>query len=125
MVDTIYGLGRPVLIRENVGRGLLVFGDETQGVGVGGRRYPDGIMRVLSAMYGDGVLGRSVTWVYGVLHDVLREGYGMPWRSLTGGYWVHWNMERRLFVMKRSPNVAGTRRYSPFRPAREGERMEI
>jgi alpha-1,6-mannosyltransferase len=119
VIDTVYSPGRPRIVGGEVGRGLLVLG---QGEG---RRYPDGIARVLGAMYGDGVLGRMAVWVYGVLHDVAREGYGLPVASLTGGRWVHWNMERKLFVMKRSPNLGSTRRYSPFRPPTEGERMEF
>ena len=126
VVDTIYGLGRPVVIGPGVGRGLLVLGgvgdeeDDTAAlescVGgddggclprMGGRRYPDGIMRVLEAVYGGegGVLGRVVVGVYAVVHDVLREGWGLGGWSAAGGWWVHWGMERRLSVMKRGEGM--------------------
>ena len=110
IVDTVSSLGRPVLIGKHVGRGLLVLGDLKDRVppnmgGEGVRRYPDGISRVLEAAYGDGMVGKCVTWVYGVVHDVLREGYGIGGVSSTGGRWVHWNMERRLYVLKRGEGM--------------------
>ncbi len=116
VVDTIHALGRPVLIGPSVGRGLLVMGDEDESPVVescvgrdderglprrGGSRHPDGMMRVLEAAYGEKLVGRAVVRLYGVVHDLLREGWGLGRRSLTKGWWVHWNMEKKLYVMKR------------------------
>ena len=128
VIDKIHGLGRPVLIGPSIGRGLLVLGDEAAPPRAetcegeddrrcwprrGVRRYPDGIMRVLEAAYGDGVVGRTVRWLYGVVHDVLREGWGVGGASATRGWWVHWNMERRLYVLKRGEGM-------PLKPQRQG-----
>ena len=123
VVDTIYGLGRPVVIGPRVGRGLLVMGDEEvaprwescvdghwhdderclprRGV----RRYPDGVMRVLEAAYGEGWVGKMAVGMYGVVHDVVREGWGLGGWSATRGRWVHWGMERRLYAMKRGEGM--------------------
>ena len=95
VVDKIASLGRPRVLGPDVGRGLLVLGDGE------GRREKDGVGKMIEAMYGR-KLGGVMSWAYGVMHDVLREGYGMPdGRSLTGGSWVHWGMEWKLYVLKR------------------------
>ena len=117
VIDTIHGLGRPMVIPPDTGRGLLVMGNlrpaecvgqelERCVEGKGERRWPDGIMRVLEAMYGDGVVGRGVRWGYAVVHDVVREGWGLGGQSLTGGWWVHWSMERRSYVLKRGEGMS-------------------
>ncbi|RMZ90783.1 hypothetical protein DV736_g1968, partial [Chaetothyriales sp. CBS 134916] len=97
IVDKIAGLGsKPIVLDPSIGRGTLVLGGET-------RREKDGITRLLENMYG-GItpsLATWASWVYGVVHDVLREGYGGT-HSLTAGYWLHWGPEWKLYVMKRS-----------------------
>lgn len=98
VVDKVYGLGRPSVLAPDVGRGLLVLGSKEN------RREDDGLSRLLGNMY-----GHAGKWVYGVLHDVLREGYGIDrilgskgrdW-SLTRGWWLHWALEPKLFILKR------------------------
>ena len=96
VVDKIPGLGRPSVSRPDVGRGLVVLGDKAE------RREDDGVSRLVEAMY-----GRWMMVAYGILHDVLREGYGLEKVlgrrvSLTLGWWVHWELETKLFIMKKA-----------------------
>lgn len=96
VVDKIPGLGRPRILRPDVGRGPLVLGTKAE------RREEDGISRLVGAMYG--------SWaktLYGVLHDFLREGYGVDRViqrrvSLTQGWWLHWGLETKLYILKRA-----------------------
>ncbi|KIW20106.1 hypothetical protein PV08_00681 [Exophiala spinifera] len=94
VVDTIPGLGKPHILRPDVGRGLLVLGPRAA------RREEDGISKIAAEMYGP--VGK---WIYGVVHDVLREGYGLDallgrrW-SWTEGWWVHWGLETKLYILK-------------------------
>lgn len=99
VVDKVPGLGRPSVLGPDVGRGLLVLGPQER------RREDDGLSRLVGSMY-----GHAGKWVYGVLHDVLREGYGIDrilgstgrdW-SLTRGWWLHWALEPKLFILKRA-----------------------
>lgn len=101
------------VLRPEEGRGCLVLdqeervgeGDEGRRGGVGGcrsKREADGLMRLVEAVY-----GRWAGRVYGVVHDVLREGWGVSRIlgrefSWTKGWWVHWGLEWKLYVMKRS-----------------------
>ncbi|KAI1618098.1 alpha-1,6-mannosyltransferase [Exophiala viscosa] len=95
VVDKIPGLGKPKILRPDVGRGLLVLGPKQQ------RREDDGFSRLTEAMYGS-----AAKWAYGVVHDVLREGFGADkllgksW-SWTMGWWVHWGLETKLYILKR------------------------
>lgn len=95
VVDKVPGLGKPQILRPGVGRGLLVLGSKRQ------RREDDGLSRLTETMYGP--VGK---WTYGVLHDILREGFGADkllgkrW-SWTKGWWVHWGLEPKLFITKR------------------------
>lgn len=100
VVDRVFGLGKPSVLSPDTGRGLLVLGPKEK------RRQDDGLSRLLGSMY-----GHAGKWAYGVLHDVLREGYGMDrvlgsilkgrdW-SLTRGWWLHWSLEPKLFILKR------------------------
>lgn len=102
VVDRVPGLGsRPRVLPPDVGRGLLVSGPKQR------RREDDGLSRLAGAMYGD--VGR---WLYGFLHDVLREGYGVDrvlgqqW-SWTRGWWLHWGLETKLYVLKRAEGGRG------------------
>lgn len=94
VIDKVPALGKPRVLRPDVGRGLLVLGSERE------RREEDGLSRLVGAMYGD-----AVQWVYGVVHDVVREGYGVRrflgtrW-SWTRGWWLHWGLETKLYVLK-------------------------
>ncbi|KAL6248896.1 Dol-P-Man:Man(7)GlcNAc(2)-PP-Dol alpha-1,6-mannosyltransferase [Rhinocladiella similis] len=90
IVDKIPGLGNPRILNPDVGRGLLVLGPKTA------RREEDGLSRIADATYGE--MGK---WVYGVVHDVLREGYGCNW-SWTKGWWIHWGLEPKLYILKSS-----------------------
>ncbi|KIW48182.1 uncharacterized protein PV06_00796 [Exophiala oligosperma] len=96
VVDKIPGLGRPRVVGPDVGRGLLVLGPK------GARRQEDGLSRIADEIYG----GTMAKWVYGVAHDVLREGYGLDvllntsnW-SWTKGWWIHWGLETKLYILK-------------------------
>ncbi|KIW65679.1 hypothetical protein PV04_07915 [Phialophora macrospora] len=96
VVDRVPGLGRPRAVRPDVGRGLLVLGAKEE------RRDHDGLAQLLDAMYGG-----WAKQVYGVLHDVVREGYGLERIlgrrvSLTMGWWVHWGLETKLYILKRA-----------------------
>ncbi|EXJ88305.1 hypothetical protein A1O1_05235 [Capronia coronata CBS 617.96] len=101
VVDKIPGLGRPRVLDPSTGRGRLVFGPKTQ------RRQDDGLSRLVGAMYGDGE-----KWVYGVFHDLLREGvgaeevFGSHW-SWTKGWWLHWGLETKLYILKRASGSGG------------------
>jgi alpha-1,6-mannosyltransferase len=96
VVDRIPGLGRPKGVRPDVGRGLLVLGAKEE------RREDDGLARLVGAVYGG-----WAKQVYGVLHDVVREGYGLERIlgrrvSLTRGWWLHWGLETKLYILKRA-----------------------
>ncbi|OAP63542.1 hypothetical protein AYL99_02769 [Fonsecaea erecta] len=95
VVDKVPALGAPRIMAPDVGRGLLVLGDKEDGE----RREDDGLSRLVEAMY-----GKTMKTVYGVVHDVLREGYGgmLPRASWTGGWWVHLGLENRLYILKRA-----------------------
>ncbi|ETI25859.1 hypothetical protein G647_02636 [Cladophialophora carrionii CBS 160.54] len=96
VVDKVPSLGQPSVLRPDVGRGLLVLGAKEE------RREDDGLARLVAAMYG--------AWAkraYGVVHDILREGYGLDRIlgrriSLTMGWWVHWGLETKLYILKRA-----------------------
>ncbi|KAK5037469.1 Dol-P-Man:Man(7)GlcNAc(2)-PP-Dol alpha-1,6-mannosyltransferase [Exophiala sideris] len=96
VVDKVPGLGRPKVLQPDVGRGLLVLGSKQE------RREDDGLSRLTQAMYGP-----VCKWVYGVVHDVLREGFGTDkllgksW-SWTKGWWVQWGLETKLYILKRA-----------------------
>ncbi|KIV84903.1 hypothetical protein PV11_00652 [Exophiala sideris] len=96
VVDKIPGLGKPQVLQPDVGRGLLILGPKQE------RREDDGLSRLTQAMYGP--VGK---WAYGIVHDVLREGFGADkllgksW-SWTKGWWVHWGLETKLYIMKRA-----------------------
>lgn len=109
VVDKVPGLGKPSVLARDVGRGLLVLGGKhgnVEGKGKGkARREDDGLSRLVASMY-----GQAGKWVYGVLHDVLREGYGMDMIlgesmgnnfSWTRGWWLHWSLEPKLYILKR------------------------
>ncbi|RMD42130.1 hypothetical protein DV735_g2975, partial [Chaetothyriales sp. CBS 134920] len=99
VVDKIAGLGRrPVVLGPSTGRGTLMLGDGSM------RREKDGIARLLEDIYGQisPSLAAWATSAYAVVHDVLREGFGGRCPSLTGGYWLHWEPEWKLYVLKRS-----------------------
>ncbi|RMZ81234.1 hypothetical protein DV737_g2665, partial [Chaetothyriales sp. CBS 132003] len=120
VVDKIAGLGsRPIVLDPGTGRGTLVLGSKT-------RREKDGITRLLEDMYG-GIapsLATWATWLYGVVHDVLREGYGGNTQSLTRGYWLHWGPEWKLPGFLTSAGVGKAKglgntalfKLAPFRP---------
>lgn len=96
VVDTIPSLGKLRLLRPDVGRGLLVCGGKER------RREDDGLSRLVQAMYG----GWAKT-LYGVVHDSLREGYGLDKVvgrrfSLTMGWWLHGGLETKLYILKRA-----------------------
>ncbi|EXJ78355.1 hypothetical protein A1O3_09516 [Capronia epimyces CBS 606.96] len=96
VVDRVPGLGRPKILDPATGRGLIVLGPKQQ------RRQDDGLARLAAAMYGD--VGK---WGYGVLHDILREGFGAekmvgPGWSWTNGWWLHWGLETKLYILKRA-----------------------
>jgi alpha-1,6-mannosyltransferase len=96
VVDKVPTPGRPTVLKPDVGRGLLVLGSKQD------RREDDGLSRLLEAMY-----GQNAKVIYGVLHDLLREGYGTEKVlgrrvSLTTGWWVHWGLEMKLYIMKRA-----------------------
>ncbi|EXJ57104.1 hypothetical protein A1O7_07448 [Cladophialophora yegresii CBS 114405] len=96
VVDKIPGLGRPRVLKPDVGRGSLVLGDKAQ------RREDDGLARLVGALYGE-----WAKQAYAVVHDVVREGYGVDRLlgrkiSLTMGWWVHWGLETKLYVLKRA-----------------------
>lgn len=102
VVDRVPGLGRPRALSPDVGRGLLVLGPESQ------RREDDALVRLVDALYGE-----PGQWVYGVIHDVLREGYGLD--TLLGkeviptkGWWVHWGLETKLYILKRAEAVVAS-----------------
>ncbi|KIW56814.1 hypothetical protein PV05_05435 [Exophiala xenobiotica] len=96
IVDKVPGLGKPSILKPDLGRGLLVLGPKKQ------RREDDALSRLTEEMYGS--VGK---WMYGIVHDVVREGYGVDkvlgqrW-SWTKGWWVHWGLETKLYVLKRS-----------------------
>ncbi|KIX01728.1 uncharacterized protein Z518_09454 [Rhinocladiella mackenziei CBS 650.93] len=96
VVDKVPGTGRPRILHPDIGRGMLVLGPKSQ------RREADGLSRMMDTIYGEG--GK---WVYGVLHDILREGYGVEhvlgnsW-SWTKGWWLHWGLETKLYILKRA-----------------------
>ncbi|KAK5229809.1 Dol-P-Man:Man(7)GlcNAc(2)-PP-Dol alpha-1,6-mannosyltransferase [Exophiala xenobiotica] len=96
VVDKVPGLGKPSVLQPDVGRGLLVLGPKNQ------RREDDALSRLVEELYGS--VGKSV---YGIVHDVVREGYGVDkvlghgW-SWTKGWWVHWGLETKLYILKRS-----------------------
>jgi alpha-1,6-mannosyltransferase len=96
VVDKIPSLGRPTVLRPDIGRGLLVLGAKAE------KREDDGVSRLVEAMY-----GRRMKWLYAVLHDLLREGYGLEKVlgrriSLTFGWWMHWGLETKLYILKRA-----------------------
>ncbi|OAG39419.1 hypothetical protein AYO21_06435 [Fonsecaea monophora] len=96
VVDKVPSLGPLRLVGPDVGRGTLVLG------GRGERREDDALARLVDAMYGE-----KVKWLYGVVHDLLREGYGLHnvlgrRASWTKGWWVHWGLENRLYILKRA-----------------------
>jgi len=96
VVDKVPSLGTLRVLRPDVGRGLLVLGANE------GRREDDGLARLIGEMY-----GKRMKWVYAVLHDLIREGYGFEKVlgrriSLTNGWWVHWGLETKLYIMKRA-----------------------
>ena len=96
IVDRIAGPARPTLLGPGTGSGLLVFGDSKT------RREVDGFQKMLEAMYGR-IIGSKLGRIYGIVHDIVREGYGVPGRqSLTRGYWIHWGLEWKLYVLKRA-----------------------
>jgi len=88
VADRIPSLGKPRLLHPNEGRGRLVLGKE---------RERDGLMGLAEAMYGS-----LASRLYAVIHDVLREGWGTGGKSWTRGWWLHWGLETRLFVLKRA-----------------------
>ncbi|EHY53851.1 alpha-1,6- mannosyltransferase [Exophiala dermatitidis] len=96
VVDKVPALGRPKLLNPSTGRGLLVLGPPQK------RREDDGLSRLAEAMYGN--VGK---WVYGVLHDLIREGFGAEfvfdsgW-SWTKGWWLHWGLEPKLYILKKA-----------------------
>ena len=102
VVDKVPGLGRPSALAPDVGRGLLVLGPKER------RREDDGLSRLVGTMY-----GHAGKWVYGVLHDIMREGYGLDRIlgstgrdcSLTRGWWLHWALEPKLYILKRSESA--------------------
>ena len=104
VVDKVPGLGKPSVMAPDVGRGLLVLG---RGNGKArARREDDGLSRLVGSMY-----GQAGKWAYGVVHDVLREGYGMEKIlgeslgkdfSWTRGWWLHWGLETKLYILKRA-----------------------
>lgn len=104
VVDKVPGLGKPSVMAPDVGRGLLVLG---RGNGKArARREDDGLSRLVGSMY-----GHAGKWAYGVVHDVLREGYGMEKIlgeslgkdfSWTRGWWLHWGLETKLYILKRA-----------------------
>ncbi|RMZ76119.1 hypothetical protein DV738_g5093, partial [Chaetothyriales sp. CBS 135597] len=99
VVDKVAGLGsRPVLLGPSLGRGTLVLGGDSM------RREKDGITRLLENIYGQIApsLATWAAWTYGLVHDILREGFGGRFPSLTRGYWLHWGPEWKLYVLKRS-----------------------
>lgn len=93
VIDRIPALSTsaPRILKPDVGRGTLVLGSEEN------RREDDALARLVESMYGP-----YAKWIYGAFHDVLREGVGLGGKSLTGGYWVHWGLETRLFVLRRA-----------------------
>lgn len=96
VVEKIPSLGRPRLMTPEMGRGHLVFGGEQT------QREADGLTRLVQSMY-----GRWAGVAYGVVHDVLREGYGVQGItkeqfSWTRGWWVHWSFDWKLYVLKRA-----------------------
>ncbi|OQV07131.1 hypothetical protein CLAIMM_11609 [Cladophialophora immunda] len=96
VVDKVPSLGPPQVLTPDVGRGLLVLGDKEE------RREVDGLSRLVEAIY-----GKKMKILYGVVHDVLREGYGLQHvlgkrGSWTKGWWVHWGLENRLYILKRA-----------------------
>ncbi|KAK5055944.1 hypothetical protein LTR84_012494 [Exophiala bonariae] len=106
VVDKVPGLGKPSIMAPDVGRGLLVFGGKNTNGKERATREDDGLSRLVGSMYGH--VGK---WVYGVLHDVLREGYGMETIfgsslgkdfSWTRGWWLHWSLETKLYILKRA-----------------------
>ena len=96
VVDKIPSLGTPRLLRPEIGRGYLVLGGGQM------QREADGLTRLVRSMY-----GRWAGSAYGLIHDVLREGWGVQGItrkqfSLTGGWWVHWGLDWKLYVLKRA-----------------------
>ncbi|KIW92019.1 uncharacterized protein Z519_07001 [Cladophialophora bantiana CBS 173.52] len=96
VVDKVPSLGRLQIMPPDVGRGMLVLGHTKEE-----SREDDGLARLVGEVY-----GRKMKWMYGVVHDLLREGYGLDKvlgkrASWTNGWWVHWGLETRLYILKR------------------------
>ena len=102
VVTEILALGKPRVLKPDVGRGLLVLGARAE------RREHDGVMRLVEAMYGP-----KMKRIYAVLHDLVLEGYGTEKVlgrriSLTAGWWVHWGLETKLYILRRAYPEADT-----------------
>ncbi|RVX66359.1 hypothetical protein B0A52_09967 [Exophiala mesophila] len=98
VVSSVPGLGKMRLLAPDVGRGLLVF-DGSQGDDkTKSSRGDDGLAMLVAELYGQGP-----KYLYGIVHDLLREGYGLPSPfSWTSGWWLHCSLEPKLYILKKS-----------------------
>lgn len=98
IVSSVPALGKMRLLAPDVGRGLLVLGGSESDDNSKSRRGDDGLARLVADVY-----GQAPKYLYGVVHDLLREGYGLssPF-SWTSGWWLHCGLEPKLYILKKS-----------------------